>query len=85
MKIENIEEAISIVKQIKETKSEIDNFEKENALNLRIELQFSGGRIGIKEVKKGTSEYNKIAEILTEPLYREIEKLRKEYDKLDKE
>lgn len=85
MKIENIEEAISIVKQIKDTKSEIDNFEKENALNLRIELQFSGGRIGIKEVKKGTSEYNKIAEILTEPLYREIEKLRKEYDKLDKE
>lgn len=85
MKIENIEEAISIVQQIKKTKSEIDNFEKENALNLRIELQFSGGRIGIKEVKKGTSEYNKISEILTEPLYREIEKLRKEYDKLDKE
>lgn len=85
MKIENIEEAISIVRQLKKTKSEIDNFEKENALNLRIELQFSGGRICIKEVKKGTSEYNKIAEILTEPLYREIEKLRKEYDKLDKE
>lgn len=85
MKIENIEEAISIVQQIKKTKSEIDNSEKENALNLQIELQFSGGRIGIKEVKKGTSEYNKISEILTEPLYREIEKLRKEYDKLDKE
>lgn len=85
MKIENIEEAISIVRQIKETKSAIDNFEEEKALNLRIELQFSGGRIGVKEVKKGTPEYFKIVEILTEPLYREIEKLRKEYDKLDKE
>lgn len=83
MKIENIEEAISIVRSIKETKSAIDDFEKENALNLRIELQFSGGRIGIKEVKKGTPEYNKIAEILTGPLYREIETLRKKYDKLD--
>lgn len=85
MKIENIEEAISIVKQIKEMKSTIDKFEDGNVLNLRIELQFPGGRIGIKEVKKGTSEYNKIAEILTEPLCREIEKLHKEYDKLDKE
>lgn len=83
MKIENIQEATSIVRQIKDTKSAIDNFEK--ALNLRIELQFHGGRIDIKEVNKGTSEYNKIAEILTEPLYRKIENLHKEYDKLDKE
>lgn len=85
MKIENIEEAISIVRQIKDIKSTIDNFEDRNVLELRIELQFSGGRIGVKGVKKGTSEYNKIAEILTEPLYREIENLRKEYNKLDKE
>lgn len=85
MKIENIEDAIYIVRQIKEIKSTIDNFENINVLNLRIELQLPGGRIGIKEVKKGTSEYDKISEILTEPLYREIEKLHKEYDKLDKE
>lgn len=39
----------------------------------------------IKEINKETPEYNKIAEILTEPLYREIEELREKYDKLDKE
>ena len=85
MKIENIEKAVSIVRSIKEVKSSIDNYEKETALNLRIEIQFTGGRIGVKEIKKGTLEYNKIAEILTEPLYHEIERLQKEYEELDKE
>lgn len=85
MKIENIEEAISIVRSIKEKRSAVENFEKETALNLRIELQFTGGRIGVKEVKKGSPDYNKIVEILTEPLYHDIERLQKEYDELDKE
>lgn len=85
MKIENIKEAISIAEQIKEMKSTIDNFKNRSVLNLRIELQFPGGRIIVKDVKNGTSEYNKIAEILTEPLYREIERLHNEYDKLDSE
>lgn len=83
MKIENIEKAISIARQIKNREVTISNFKE--ALILRFELQFSGGRIDIGEIYKETPEYNKIAEILTEPLYREIEELREKYNKLDKE
>lgn len=85
MNIKNIEKAFSIVQSIKEKKSDVEIFEKETALYIQIGLQFTGGIIGVKEVKKGTPEYNKIVEILTEPLYRDIEMLQKEYDELDKE
>lgn len=85
MKIENISKASSIVREINEKVDAIEDFEKEKALNLRIELQFTGGRIGVKEVGKGTPEYNKIVNILTEPLHRDIERLHKAYAELDKE
>lgn len=85
MKIENISKASSIVEEINKKVKAVENLEEEKALGLRIELKFSGGKIGVVGINKTVPEYNKIVDVITEPLHRDLERLHKEYAELDKE
>lgn len=84
MRIEDVEHAATLASVIRKHEAKINLLEKEDVLNLRIEVQRRGGRTEIAEIPNGTSEYAEITSILTKTFNGHIESWHKEYVKLDK-